>query len=265
MTESDTGSRSAYRVVSIALKLLFVAILVLVIAHSAPQVIGAEESYVVLSGSMEPALSTGDVVIVYDADPTTIEEGDVITYSQSGEEIPVTHRVVEVLDEDGEELAFRTKGDANEDPDPVPVPASAVIGRIPAVSLPLVGPVLLRIPYLGYLLRFTGTGYGFLALIGVPIALLIANEAWSLSRSENTHDEGEGRTYTITGTDLRMTFAALVLLAVYSAYMAYRLQSPLSVAVAVAAIGFACLIGGLLYSGSEGSEPPEDPSLSENS
>ena len=46
---------------------------------------------VVLSGSMEPSMQRGDVLIL--SYNTPIENGDIIVYEIEGENIPIVHRV----------------------------------------------------------------------------------------------------------------------------------------------------------------------------
>jgi len=117
--------RTAVNVVGI---LVLVAVVAPFLVVGVPQLAGASESHhVVLSDSMNPTFESGDVILVEDVDPETIEEGNVITYADSSGE-RTTHRVVEVVEEDGERY-FQTKGDANEDPDATLVPAGAVEAR----------------------------------------------------------------------------------------------------------------------------------------
>lgn len=150
-----------------------VVIVVPFVVHAFPSVVGAEESYVVLSGSMEPALSPGDVVVVYGVSPAAVEEGDVITYQRDDQDVVVTHRVVEVVRSDDGQRLFRTRGDANEEPDAEPVPADAVTGRIPAVTLPIVGSTLLHFPAIGYLIVLIRGSPLLLGLfVGVPLVVL---------------------------------------------------------------------------------------------
>jgi signal peptidase I len=94
-----------------------------------PMVTGGA-SLAVLSGSMTPGLPVGAMAFVRPVDPTSIEPGDVITF-QRAPDAPelVTHRVLSVDDTSGAPV-FATKGDANEDPDSDPVPASAVRGEL---------------------------------------------------------------------------------------------------------------------------------------
>lgn len=93
----------------------------------------------VLSGSMEPVYSTGDLLYVDSVDYTTLQAGDVITFMLSEDAI-ATHRIVEVVpdDEDPTVLRFRTKGDANEAVDAGLVHYKNVIGT-PKFAIPLLG------------------------------------------------------------------------------------------------------------------------------
>ena len=153
-----------------------------------PQVVGASHSYVVMSGSMSPTIGAGDGVFVRDADPGSIEEGDVITF-RSGtdpDSVLTTHRVVSV-DRSGGQPAFRTKGDANEDPDPRPIRADDVVGR-----------VWFHLPYVGHLVLFAQSRLGVVSLVVVPSVLLVVTEAYSLARaafgnSDASATSGEGK------------------------------------------------------------------------
>ncbi len=190
--ESETGGsvfsptlRTYLRRLAHGLAVLLVLVAVIpFVVYAVPQVVGAEHSYVVLSGSMEPTLSPGDVTIVDAADPATIEQGDVITYLRDGETRTTTHRVVEVTERDGEP-AFRTKGDANEDADQGVVLASQVRGRIMTV-----GGHLVVFPFVGYVIQFANTQTGFALLFVVPLVLLIANEIWNVVSSARRNADG---------------------------------------------------------------------------
>lgn len=134
----------------------------------------------VLGGSMEPAIHVGSLTIIGRTDPALIRTGDIITFAtpdeaQTGSLKPdtiTTHRVV-AIDHAAGGTAFQTKGDANEDPDTWPVPASAVIGR----------PVL-TIPYLGYVARWASGKTGFIVLVVLPGLLLIGSEIRRLLKPE---------------------------------------------------------------------------------
>ncbi len=246
---------------------LFVLILIVVpfVVYAVPGVVGAEGSYVVLSGSMEPSINTGDVVIVDGATPESIEEGDVITYLRSGAETPTTHRVVEITEQDGE-LAFVTQGDANDQPDASPVPASQLLGV-----------VIFTIPFIGYVIEFVNTPLGFVMLVVIPLLLLVALEVRSMFRGSNsTPTQGEGSTSSttaesadsekmesntdssdgtieLTRSDLRLSLGILIGTAAYASWVAYHIQEAWSFAVAFASCIGMFLVGGMYYIAGNGS------------
>ena len=99
---------------------------------------------VVVSGSMEPGIQRGDIVV--SAPSVEAGVGDIIAYA-SPQGI-VVHRVIDESLEDGE-VVYKTKGDANNAPDPWVVPKESVIGRVVAV-----------IPYLGYPMYYLSSVLG---------------------------------------------------------------------------------------------------------
>lgn len=124
-----------------------------------PRLLGYQ-SMAVISGSMEPGIPVGSVVLVKKADPTTLKAGDVITYSISDATM-VTHRVVEV---DQENQLLTTKGDANNANDANPVQFANVVGKMGA-----------HIPYVGYIYTYLKTPLGIGLACGVLIILILAN------------------------------------------------------------------------------------------
>ena len=84
---------------------------------------------VVLSGSMEPTLSVGDLLVI--RAQTEYQTGDIVVY-QSGK-MPVVHRIVSIADG-----SVITRGDAN-NADDEPFPMEAVKGEVIAV-----------VPWIGY-------------------------------------------------------------------------------------------------------------------
>jgi signal peptidase I len=144
---------------------LFLLILVGVGAiFFAPSIPGmpAVEMKIVQSGSMEPGIKTGGVVVL--APATNYHVGDVITYTDTSVTIPTTHRIVDSYMERGQTW-FVTKGDANESIDASPVPASAVLGR-----------VAFTVPFVGFVLDFARQPMGFALLIVLPALLIILGE-----------------------------------------------------------------------------------------
>jgi signal peptidase I len=120
--------------------------------------------YVVLSGSMNPTFDTGSLVFVKPTDPSAIAEGDIITFSSSGDASRLTtHRVVGINREN--EINFITRGDANNVNDPNPVPAENLVGRVTG-----------SVPYIGYLFGFAQTRQGLIMLIFIPGLFIIILE-----------------------------------------------------------------------------------------
>jgi len=115
---------------------------------------------IVRSGSMAPAVPVGALVTVEGIARDELRPGMVVTVAE-GPGILVTHRVHRVVDHEGQ-LYLELKGDANRTPDPVLVPATAVVGRVTAV-----------VPYLGFGLAALSMPAGQLTLLAV-VALLVA-------------------------------------------------------------------------------------------
>ena len=123
----------------------------------------------VFSGSMEPEIRVGSVLITRPVEAETIEVGDVITFNSPLSETPTTHRVVSV--EKGSELRLQTKGDANEDADPFTVPAQNVLGT-----------ACFHVPYFGYASQFVKTPLGFILTLCVPGLIIMVMEMRNVRR-----------------------------------------------------------------------------------
>ncbi len=92
---------------------------------------------VITSGSMEPLIRPGDVVLTGDVPPERLGPGTVITFEDPARNGSLTtHRIVGVTS-DGD---YRTRGDANGVSDSTPVPPDAVVGvgrlLVPMIGLP---------------------------------------------------------------------------------------------------------------------------------
>ena len=116
------------------------------------------EVYNVISGSMEPTYSKGDLIYVMPTNPNQIKVGDPITFVANENLVVATHRVVRV---DRENRCFYTKGDANETEDQKPVRYENVKG-VPQFS----------IPWLGYVSDYISNPPGTYVAIGVVIVLM---------------------------------------------------------------------------------------------
>ena len=84
------------------------------------------KAFVIVSGSMQPDLMIGDIVIVKKCDKNDINVGDIISY-RSGHSV-ITHRIVEFIESDGQ-TGYITKGDNNNVKDNVVVKFEDIEGK----------------------------------------------------------------------------------------------------------------------------------------
>ena len=176
--EKSTGTHKALTVLGVVLCVILIPILVINItliiksytnADEVPM-IGGYSPLIVLTGSMEPKIMEGDLIIVRQIDGAEVKKDDVIAFFDpdgNGTSI-LTHRVIEVIDEDGAR-SFRTKGDANTGEDRLAVSADKVVGIWNGT----------RIPGAGNVAMFMQTPAGLCICVGVPLILIVG---WDLIR-----------------------------------------------------------------------------------
>ncbi|WP_208085467.1 signal peptidase I [Brevibacterium atlanticum] len=94
------------------------------------------------TGSMSPTIPAGSIAVVRETPAAQMKVGDVVTVDRGEKILPVTHRVVSILDTDAQtgRVAFELRGDANEEKDPEPYTATTV--RTVMFSIPGVAPIL---------------------------------------------------------------------------------------------------------------------------
>ena len=116
-------------------------VLVIMIVFMAVTLVGMRligwQVFTVVSGSMEPTYSVGDMIYVKPVEPEDIKAGDVITFVMNENLVVGTHRVTEVEQRE-EHLYFNTKGDANDTVDAAAVMDENVLGE-PVFAIPLLG------------------------------------------------------------------------------------------------------------------------------
>jgi signal peptidase len=139
------------------------------------------KSFTVMSGSMEPAIGTGAVVVERPIAPREARVGDVVTFKDpEGGERLITHRVESVRVRGGT-ARFVTKGDANNTVERWRVPAEGSIGR-----------VAYDVPKVGYVLVYAGSRHGRILLLVLPVLMLAAYELfrlWRPEREKGAHNE----------------------------------------------------------------------------
>lgn len=132
-----------------------------------PSVFGLK-SLTVVSGSMEPTLGTGSVVIDEVISPLDARPGDIVTFQDPLRPRQLTHRLRRMRIE-GDTAYMVTRGDANDAPERWTVQTDGQIGRVVA-----------HLPKLGYVRAWLGTRYARLAVLGAVMAfgLLLLIDMW---------------------------------------------------------------------------------------
>lgn len=169
--ENSSMSHKILTVIGIVLCIILVPILIINITliikstankNEVPSV-GGYLPMIVLTDSMLPEIKSGDLIICHTIDAEAVREKDVIAFfdpAGNGSSV-VTHRVVEIVNEDGK-LFFRTKGDNNNVEDKTLVPAENLVGIYKA-----------RIAGAGNVAMFMQTTTGLIVCVVLPIILLV--------------------------------------------------------------------------------------------
>lgn len=152
---------------------LLLPIIIFTLLTSKTDVIRGIQSFVVLTGSMEPAFPVGS--IIYVQPQIAYAAGDIIAFkNEAGQTI--THRIADIQFAEGTE--YITKGDANNTQDTAPVPSDKVVGK-----------AYFHIPYVGYFINYLKTPKGFGLLVILPTALFILSEIWGIKKEIDKHIE----------------------------------------------------------------------------
>ncbi|MFC1988933.1 signal peptidase I [Chloroflexota bacterium] len=133
----------------------------------------------VLSGSMEPKIKVGALVVTRPIEPEEVVVGDIITFLPvSVGENMITHRVIGIGYSSS--LFFETKGDANNKPDPFSVPAQNLIGKICFIA-----------PYWGFFTEFLKTPIGFLFSVVIPGVVIFTAYVLAILRAISERKENQ--------------------------------------------------------------------------
>lgn len=126
--------------------------------------VGGYRSFLVQSGSMEPSIMTGDIIIINKQ--KQYFKNNVITFQDNKNGV-ITHRIFDI---EGNNLT--TRGDANKTSDPEKITQKMILGK-----------VIFTIPKLGYLVAFTKTLPGLILLIIVPVLILVSDELFKIFKT----------------------------------------------------------------------------------
>lgn len=169
--EKNSTTQKVLTIVGTIMCIILIPILIINITLIAKSFINKDEvpsiggtlPLIVLTDSMYPEIKSGDLIICHTAETDEVEVGDVISFfdpAGNGTSV-VTHRVVEIVEKDGE-IFFRTRGDNNNTEDKELVPADN-----------LVGVYQMRIAGAGNVAMFMQSTAGLIVCVVLPIILLV--------------------------------------------------------------------------------------------
>ncbi|GAF65410.1 signal peptidase I [Bacillus sp. TS-2] len=152
--------------------LILMSMFILVISSRAtegePNILGYQIK-TVLSGSMEPEMLTGSLILIQKAEQKEhFTVGDVVTY-RTAENVLITHRIIEVMN-NGQ--SYITKGDHNNGPDIEPVLSDNIVGKYSGIT----------VPYVGYVTQFIQSKQGALIIFIIPGVLLLIHSIFTIWR-----------------------------------------------------------------------------------
>ncbi len=170
--EKTSATHKILTVIGTVLCIILIPILVINLTLIAKSYINQDEvpsiggylPMIVLTDSMLPEIESGDLIICHTIDAEDVKVNDVISFfdpAGSGTSV-VTHRVLEIIEEDGE-LMFRTKGDNNNTEDKDLVPGENLVGIYKS-----------RIAGAGNVAMFMQSTAGLIICVVLPIVLLVA-------------------------------------------------------------------------------------------
>lgn len=200
--------------------------IVIVVFSLLPPFRGFYHTRTVLTGSMEPSIRKGSVVINKWLQDIDIKEGDIVTFQKpTDRNVFITHRIQEVK-KTTPLYRFQTKGDTNESSDFWEITQANIEGK-----------VIFVIPYLGYLIEFFKTPIGFISVVVLPLLIFIIKEILQAKRiyqEIKTSDQKEQKKSIKTKEKIILTIA------IVTSFLSFQIQETFasfsSEAVSVAGI-----------------------------
>ena len=186
-TESDKrGKKTVLRIGSCVVNIVLVLAILLVVFSAISGrnnngiMLGPFGSAVVLTGSMEPSIKTGSLILIKKVPDESLKIDDVITFRPlNNSSVLLTHRIIDI---DGEIPSFITKGDANKTPDNGYVYTDSIVGK-----------VIVAIPKLGSFMNYLKTPQGMIIFV---VIIVLLQALWymipkkSKNNNENENDKG---------------------------------------------------------------------------
>lgn len=124
----------------------------------------------VQSDSMAPTFDENDLIFIQQCDPSSLQVGDIVTFHAiiDNQYALNTHRIVAINEVNGLN-SYTTKGDNNELADQHVIADGDIVGKY-----------VFKIPYLGKVIDFLSSTWGFLIVIVVPMLLFFIYQVYHL-------------------------------------------------------------------------------------
>ena len=148
--------------------ILFVSGVILINSYAKPNEVPSFfgwKPFIVLSGSMETQIMTGDVVVVKEIDAKKLKENDIIAFKEDNN-IVITHRIIEIIKDENGDTKYKTKGDNNNIEDNYEIKKEEILGK-----------VCFHIKKIGNIVSYIKSRKGFInVIILIIILFLIKNK-----------------------------------------------------------------------------------------
>ncbi len=188
MTQKEKNRQKILTIIGIILCVILLPMLIINLTLIVKSYVNTEEvpdiggyfPMIVLTDSMLPEISSGDLIIARQTDPEDVKVGDVISFfdpAGNGTSV-VTHRVIEIVEEDGQ-TKWRTRGDNNNTEDKVLVPFENLVGIWRGT----------RIPGAGAVAMFLQTTPGLIVCVVLPIVLLVGYDVLRRKKYDKAKQE----------------------------------------------------------------------------
>lgn len=216
ITNDKPGTSDAKRTIAFTPSLL---IMIIIVTISGIIVTTVQDNHIftVQSGSMEPRIKTGSIILVEKQARDRYNPNDIITFNHQGNKI--THRIIEVIPTTST-LLYRTKGDANSTADPTLVYPQQIIGKT-TTALPL----------LGYILSWLKTRGGFALTILFPATVIILHELYAIKKAWDQFSYPQSRHPHTLSVVILLTIATLPTITAAS-FSATTTMRPIKIATA---------------------------------
>ena len=124
----------------------------------------------VQSDSMAPTFDESDLIFIQQCDPSSLQVGDIVTFHAiiDNQYALNTHRIIAINELNGLN-SYTTKGDNNELADQHVIADGDIVGKY-----------VFKIPYLGKVIDFLSSTWGFLIVIVVPMLLFFIYQVYHL-------------------------------------------------------------------------------------